>query len=220
MTSNDFVAQARKIHGNKYDYSKVEYVNSKTKVCIICPKHGEFWQIPYNHLKGFGCCQCGHEKTNASKMSNTQDFIKKAKQVHGDKYDYSKVEYIKSDIKVCIICPKHGEFWQTPNKHLYGDGCPKCGHENVWTTRGRITTEEFIKRAKEIHGDKYDYSKVEYVNSNTNVCILCPKHGEFWQIPWTHLRGSGCWKCGIEKLSNIRKYTTDDFIKKASPKSG
>jgi hypothetical protein len=215
MTSNDFIKKAREIHGNKYDYSKVEYINSKTKVCIICPIHGEFWQIPYSHLKGFGCCKCGHDRTNNSKFSNISTFIEKAKKVHGDKYDYSKVEYERSNKKVCIICPIHGEFWQTPNKHLCGDGCPKCGHKHTWDKRGRITTEEFIERARKVHGDKYDYSKVEYVDAKTKVCIICPIHGEFWQTPDSHLQGSGCWKCGIQKLSNIKKYTTKNFIKKA-----
>jgi very-short-patch-repair endonuclease len=215
MTSNDFIKKAKEIHGNKYDYSKVEFVNTKTKVCIICPKHGEFWQIPYSHLKGFGCCKCGHERTNASKFSNSFDFIKKARKVHGDKYDYSKVDYSKSNEKICIICPEHGEFWQTPNKHLIGDGCPKCGHKNTWDKRGRITTEDFIERAKKVHGDKYDYSKVEYKGAKTKVCIICPIHGEFWQTPQLHLNGSGCWKCGFEKLSILKKYTTEDFIKKA-----
>ena len=137
------------------------------------------------------------------KMSN-EDFIAKAYSLHGDKYDYSKVEYINSKTKVCIICPVHGEFWITPNEHLLGHGCKKCYHD-----RKKITTEEFIRRAKEIHGDKYDYSKVEYVNSFVKVCIICPKHGEFWQTPHGHLKGNGCPKCG-----NDIKYTTNTFIEK------
>ena len=105
----------------------------------------------------------------------TEEFIKKAREVHGDKYDYSKVEYVKSKAKVTIICPEHGEFLQTPQKHLYGQGCPKCGHKS------ELTTEEFIKKAREVHGDKYDYSNVEYVDAKTNVCIICKQHGVFWQ---------------------------------------
>ena len=209
MTSNDFIKKAREIHGNKYDYSKVEYINSKTKVCIICPIHGEFWQIPYSHLKGFGCCKCGHDRTNNSKFSNIFTFIEKAKKVHGDKYNYSKVEYERSNKKVCIICPIHGEFCQTPNKHLCGDGCPKCGHKHTWDKRGRITTEEFIERARKVHGDKYDYSKVEYKNTRTKVCIICPIHAEFWQKPIDHLKGCKCPFCAGKNMN------TKEFIRKA-----
>ena len=103
-----------------------------------------------------------------------EEFIEKARKVHGDEYDYSKVEYKNNKTKVCIICPKHGEFWQKPNSHLSsGQGCPKCGGTC------KIETEEWVKRAKKIHGDKYDYSLVNYKNYITKVKILCPKHGEF-----------------------------------------
>ena len=127
------------------------------------------------------------------KKKTKEEFIAKAKLVHGDKYDYSKVEYVGALTKVCIICPKHGEFCQEANSHLRGQGCPKCKYE-----KQTCTTDEFIAKAKKIHGDKYDYSKVEYVNDRTKVCIICPKHGEFWQTPNHHLSGCGCPKCGIE----------------------
>ena len=188
-TKEEFIASAREVHGDKYDYSKVEYVCALTKVCIICPEHGDFWQEANSHLRGQGCPKCKYEKQSSS----TEEFIQKAHKVHGDKYDYSKVEYDGYKTKVCIICPKHGEFWQTPNSHLNGNGCPKCKGE-----KQTCTTDEFIAKAKKIHGDKYDYSKVEYVNNHTKVCIICPEHGEFWQIPSSHLQGKGCPKCGIE----------------------
>ena len=188
-TKEKFVKKAKDTHGNKYDYSKVEYVNNKTKVCIICPIHGEFWQTPYDHTKGCGCPKC------KGKNMTTSDFIEKAKKVHGDKYDYSKVEYINSKTKICIICPKHGEFWITPNNHLNGHGCEQCYKVNkVYDTDG------FIRKAKEVHGDKYDYSKVEYKRSNKKVCIICPIHGEFWQTPNSHLNENGCPKCIQSKL--------------------
>ena len=199
LTTEGFINKAKKIHGDKYDYSKVEYVNAKTKVCIICPEHGEFWQTPDNHLKGFGCTKCN-------------SFIKKIKEVHNDKYNYSKVNYVDSKTKVCIICPKHGEFWQTPNAHLQGQGCPKCSIEYN-KKRMSLTTEEFIKKAKEIHGDKYDYSKTDYINADTKVCIVCKKHGEFWQKPYKHLQGQGCPKCKCSKLeSDILNYLINKNI--------
>ena len=138
-----------------------------------------------------------------SVRKTTEQFLKEAINKHGDKYNYSKVDYITAHTKVCIICPKHGEFWQTSNKHVtVGRGCPKCAWEKT-SLRSRLTTEQFIKKAKAIHGDKYDYSKTDYVNSHTKVCIICPEHGEFWQIPTDHLSGCGCPKCHIVSYGEI-----------------
>ena len=117
-----FIEKAKKVHGDKYDYSKVEYINSKTKVCIICPKHGEFWQTPANHLLGRGCKVC----VGNSYSYSTKEWIEKAKEVHNDEYDYSKVVYVNSKTKVCIVCPKHGEFMMLPSNHLFGQKCPSC----------------------------------------------------------------------------------------------
>ena len=202
-----FIKKARKVHGDKYDYSKVEYKNAYTKVCIICPIHGEFWQLPYNHLSGANCAAC-----SGKKKYTISEFIAKSRKIHGDKYDYSKVEYKNIDTKVCIICPIHGEFWQAPNEHLHGYGCEKCGRMKMWDTRGRLSKIEFVERSIKIHNNKYDYSKVECKNVRTKVCIICPKHGEFWQTPRGHLRGCGCPKCRnswlerhVEKILNEEK---------------
>ena len=132
------------------------------------------------------------------------DFIWKAIQVHGFRYNYSKVEYKNNKVKVCIICPEHGEFWQTPDKHLSGQGCPKCAN-NV-----KSTTEEFVKKAIQVHRDKYDYSKVEYKGALIKVCIICPEHGEFWQTPSKHINGQGCSKCSKKCL-----LSTNEFINRA-----
>ena len=118
LTTEEFIKKAREVHGDKYDYSKVEYVFNKTEVCIICREHDEFWQKPKNHLSGYGCPIC-----SGRKKMRTSDFIKKARSVHGEKYDYSKVEYNGNSEKVCIICPEHGEFWQRAGEHLKGKGC-------------------------------------------------------------------------------------------------
>jgi hypothetical protein len=183
-TTKQFIEQARKIHGDKFDYSKVKYEGTDVKVCIICPKHGEFWQTPYCHLKGDQCPAC----SNVQRI--TQDiFIERCTKIHHGKYDYSKVKFEHIKKKVCIICPKHGEYWQTPFGHLQGYGCPICGGNK------RLTNEEFIEKAKLVHEDKYDYSKVQYINTSTKVCIICPEHGEFWQTPNSHLFGAGCPTC-------------------------
>ena len=145
----------------------------------------------------------------------TESFIEKAKEIHGDKYDYSKVNYVNSRTNICIICPKHGEFWQRPDLHLDKHGCPLCGFEST-ADYNRLNTDEFIKKAREIHGDKYDYSKVDYKDSKTKVCIICPEHGEFWQKPNDHLsRKFGCHKCGwIKEGLNLRKGSTKQVINK------
>ena len=205
--TENFINKAKKIHGDKYDYSKVEYVNSKTKVCIICPKHGEFWQEPRHHLSKHGCPMCGKENSDRKQSLTLNEFIEKSNQIHNGKYSYDKVNYVNAETKVCIICPKHGEFWQAPHSHLRGQGCPKCGRErNINSIK--ITNEAFIEKATQIHGGKYDYSKCIYKDSNTKVKIICPIHGEFWQIASSHLNGHGCVKCAnISKLNTI-----SDFI--------
>lgn len=207
----DFKEKAKAVHGDKYDYSKVEYEKSSKKVCIICPKHGEFWQTPNSHLNGRGCKECSCEETHIKQKKTNDEFIHEAIKVHGDKYDYSKVKYSNCKTKVCIICPEHGEFWQMPNKHLSGQGCPKCAQERL--AKGQtLTTESFIERAKMVHGDKYDYSKVDYKSYDEPVCIICPEHGEFWQTPDSHLQGSGCQMCSrrLSKSENeIYQFVSD-----------
>lgn len=196
LTKEEFIKKANEKHNGKYDYYKVGYVNSATKVCIICPKpeHGEFWQTPNSHLRGCGCPKCKGDKTRERCISTKEIFIEKACKKHDNKYDYSKVYYVNNITKVCIICPEHGEFEQTPKTHLKGCGCQKCGH-NATSKSKRSTKKDFIKKAREVHGDKYYYSKVDYVNNRTKVCIICPEHDEFWQTPDTHARGIGCPKC-------------------------
>lgn len=197
-----FVEEANTVHNNKYDYSRSEYFNTKIKIFIICPKHGEFWQTPNSHLMGHGCPRCYNEKISERITKTTEKFIKDAKKKHGNKYDYSRVEYVDYKTKVCIICPIHGEFWQKAADHLIR-GCRSCSC--------RYTTQEFIKKTREIHDNKYDYSKVEYKKAHEKVCIICPIHGEFWQKAYLHLQGYGCDVCGGSK-----KLTTQEFIEKAN----
>lgn len=193
LTKEDFLEKAKKVHGDKYDYSKVEYKNTTTKVCIICKKEGhvEFYQTPENHTRGQGCPMCAREFIGNVQRLTTKDFIERSKEVHGDKYDYSKVEYKNNSTPVEIYCKVHGYFCQIPAYHLQGYGCPKCGGTV------KLTTEKFIERAITIHGNLYDYSKVDYKNSTTPVEILCKVHGYFTQSPSKHLQGHGCPTCGL-----------------------
>ena len=209
-TSDTFVLQSRNVHGDKYDYSKVEYVNNSTKVCIICPEHGEFWKTPKHHLHGQGCSLCAKRDASIKRTLTTDEFIEKARKIHRDKYDYSKVKYVNNSTKVCIICPEHGEFWMTPHNHLANQGCPKCSGRYI------TDTNYFIEKAKQIHGSKYDYSQVEYKDSKTKICIICPKHGEFWQTPQEHLQNKGCKECGFESTLEKNTKSSEDFIKQSN----
>ena len=173
--TQEFIKKAKAVHGDKYDYSKVEYKTNRIEICIICPKHGEFWQTPANHLRGRGCKKCAFEKISKIKTKTTEQFIKDARKIHGDRYDYSKVEYKNNETKVCIICPIHGEFWQNPNSHLSGCKCPKCANLEF---PKKYNTKTFIEKAREIHGDKYDYSKTVFNGIMENLIINCPIHGK------------------------------------------
>ena len=157
-----------------------------------------------------------NKNKHSTKKLTTEEFINKAKDIHGDKYDYSKVEYVNNKTKVCIICPEHGEFYQTPRDHLNGSGCKKCFDNLKRGKKRQLTTKEFIEKAKLIHGEKYDYSAVKYVNNSSKILIICHEHGEFLQTPNDHLSGCGCKKCSIINKSNKIKSTTDIFIKNAN----
>lgn len=183
-TTKQFIQDAIQIHENEYNYSKVNYIHSKTKIIIICKTHGEFEQKPNDHLQGKGCSKCyGNVKYT------TNGFITQSIKIHGNEYDYSKVNYVNTKTKIKIICKTHGEFEQKPCDHLEGKGCFKC-YGNI-----ALTTNEFIDKSIVIYGDKYDYSKVKYINNRTKVQIICETHGEFYRDPYLHLRNYGCPKC-------------------------
>jgi hypothetical protein len=205
LTTYEFIEKAIFVHGDKYDYSKTNYINNRTVVDIICKIHGLFQQKGDNHLAGQNCPICmGRGK------SNNERFINAAKQKHGDRYDYSLVEYVNNNIKIKIKCNEHDVFEQRPKRHLSGDGCPKCN--------GGVKSnyDEFINKANIVHDNKYDYSLVNYINSITKVKIICKKHGVFEMKPNHHLLGQGCNICAIEN----KTLTTTQFIKKAQKVHG
>ena len=193
LTKEEFVAKARKVHGERYDYSKVEYKGSKIPVCIVCPIHGEFWQQPNAHLCGCKCPKCSNENKVTRVCNSKEWFIERAKSVHGNQYDYSKTVFSGVNNRVLITCKKHGDFYQYGGGHLRGSGCPLCARENK-----KMTTEEYTRRCAEVHNHKYDYSLVEYIDIHKKVTIICPIHGAFEQSAHSHLRGQGCPKCMFE----------------------
>lgn len=206
LTTKEWIDKVQTIHDGKYNYDKVKYINAKTKVIITCPIHGDFEQTPDKHQQGRGCPKCAIKYKANFLKSNTQEFIQKAIKIHGSRYDYSKVNYVKASEKVEIICPIHGSFYQRPNDHLSGYGCIKCANDKMHYERVK-NIDTFIEESNIIHNNKYDYSKINYYNAHTKVCIICPKHGEFWQTPASHLKGSGCPICKESKgEQKVRKY--------------
>lgn len=197
-----FIEKSTITHNGFYIYTKVKYINNSTKVCIICPIHGEFWQAPKHHMNGCGCPKC------KGKNRTTEELINDFKKVHGERYDYSKVNFIKTSQKVCVGCKIHGYFYVTPNHHLKGVGCSKCGGSC------RSDKEEFTEKANVLYNNIYDYTLVEYVNANTKVCIGCSKHGLFWKTPSKHLNGQGCPKCAA-----FGSKAENEIIKLLSPLS-
>lgn len=209
-----FLQKAKKIHGDCYDYTKSNYISTKIKIEIICSIHGSFSQKPNSHMQGEGCPTCGIEKRNLSLSYTIEYFIQKSKEVHGDRYDYSESVYKNSREKTKILCKIHGTFLQTPDTHLAGSGCKKCG-----LVQGKInvtkTTEQFITEANMIHNYLYDYSKSIYLHGHKNIDIICSTHGLFDQSPHAHLQGQGCHKCGKEKASLSLTFSQDYFLQKS-----
>lgn len=204
-TTEEFINDSIKVHGNLYDYTKVNYIGNKKKVDIICKIHGIFKQTPSNHLSGHMCIFCAglNKKT-------TYEFIKEANEIHSTLYDYSKVEYISNKHDVEIICNKHGIFKQNPITHLNGSICPQCNNDIR-----RKSNHYFINESKVIHHNRYDYSKCNYVGSRIKVDIICNKHGIFSQNPRLHLEGKGCPTCKQSKgeifIENFLKENKIEF---------
>ena len=270
LTTEEFIKKAQKVHGDRYDYSKVEYVDNKTKVCIICLKHGVFWQRPSHHTDGRGCKKCATEVTAAKlrywtearcyeeasrykemksfrmksedaynaalkhhwlknytwlsykidvsnpkkkRQSYTQDeIIDRLRTIFGDRYSYEKVEYKAMKVPITLVCHEkdangieHGEFFMRPdNIFSSNQACPKC-YDARRSRLQRKPVERFIEEATKVHGGLYEYHKVEYINGRTKVCIVCPIHGDFWQSPTNHLRGKGCPHCS----GNAKKWNKE-----------
>lgn len=201
-TTERFIMESNIKHNNKYDYSLVEYKGAKTKVLIICKKHGTFEQAPTNHLNGQGCPKCDGKNRNVEELIN--DFNK----VHNFKYDYSLVNFKNCKTKIQIICKEHGIFEQTPSGHLLGYGCSKCAGCK------RKTTKEFIDESNKIHNFNYDYSLTEYTNAKSKVKIICKTHGIFEQNAYHHIKGIGCpYCCESKGEKEIRYFLISNNIK-------
>ena len=179
LTTEQFIEKAKKVHGDKYDYSKVNYINKHTKVCIICPEHGEFYQSPNNHLSGNGCRKCWLKKNLTSKLSSTKKFVEKAIKIHGDKYDYSKVNYKHSLNKVIITCKKHGDFLQTPNCHLNGQGCLICSESSLEKEIRVVLEKESINHICQYRQDWLGKQSFDFFLPDYSIAIECQGEQHF-----------------------------------------
>ena len=218
LDTKEFIRRAKEIHGNKYDYSHANYKGTHICLKIKCKIHGFFDQKPSSHLLGKGCLKCGFKSGAKLQRRTTQQFIKEARQVHGKTYGYDKVDYKGNHTKVKIECKTHGIFEQIPSNHLKGHNCLKCGMKSCAKSQSR-TKQQFIKDAKRVHGNKYDYSHVDYVNTKSLVKIKCKVHGFFNQIPVSHINGkAGCKKCinqynskGVQAIELFLKQNKIDY---------
>lgn len=217
LTKELFIELGNKIHNYKFDYSNVKFVNSATKVKIKCKICGyEFEQTPHCHInRKQGCPKC------SGKHITNDEIIEKIHKKYGDLYDTSLVKYESTDKKIKLICKKHSMFEITPHSLFRGRGCPICGKESSESKR-RMTKEIFIEKSNKTHipkrnGNNYIYDEVEYKNARTKVKIICPIHGEFWQMPYLHIQGHGCPLCstysGMEdRISFLLKENNLEFI--------
>jgi hypothetical protein len=205
-TTEQFIEEAKKIHGDKFDYSETIYDGTLEKIIICCKTHGSFLLRASSHLEGQGCRKCGYEK------STIEDVIEKAREIHGHTYDYSKSIFTKMKAKSIIICPIHGEFLQDFAMHIdKKSGCPKCGAIKRSGIRSKKIRENLIDTFTSIHGETYDYSKFIYQKASTKSTIICKIHGEFLQSYGHHASGQGCPICGQPS-----HWSRSDYIKKAN----
>jgi hypothetical protein len=211
MTREQFVTAAMRKHGNRYDYSQVAYMNSYTKVTIICRTHGSFKQRPDKHLFGQGCRKCADEFRSALQAADVKHFVAAARKVHGRRYIYTGAVYKNRSTPLVIICRKHGQFRQMPMNHLKGSGCPKCALASC-AKKLTMTHAEFIKFARQKHGDRYTYLS-RYLDSRIKMKIRCKKHGIFMQAPKHHIAdGTGCPKCAAEERITLTRGNTQKLI--------
>ena len=216
LTQEKFLEKARAVHGDRYDYSKVVYTHSMKPVTIICKKHGEFQQPAYSHIRGDGCRKCGYEEAGEKRSNGMDEFLRRAKEKFGNKFDYSKVLMVKQADIVTITCPKHGDFVSSAYNFIVSEhGCQECAKDAIgaWSTKLKTKTqEEAIADFVKVHGDEYDYTKTIYKGSSNFVTITCKKHGDFTILATSHLSGYGCRKCKRSKNVSNGEDSLAEFL--------
>ena len=208
-----FVQRARARHGQKYDYSRVGYQDAHTKVCIICPVHGKFWQQADSHIRKCGCPKCGAARRGKQRSAQANRmFISKARTIHGRKYDYAESHYSLARVSVVIRCPRHGPFLQTPNSHLSGRGCPGCRLETLRACFAKSSTE-FRRDARKVHGNRFSYTD-DYMNQITPLIITCRVHGPFKQLPLNHLKALDVLNAAMPPRHKLAPWITANLLQR------
>ncbi|MGX0939577.1 putative GIY-YIG superfamily endonuclease/Zn ribbon nucleic-acid-binding protein [Cupriavidus metallidurans] len=216
-TADSFIAKAHSVHGERYDYSRVAYAATHTKVVIVCPEHGPFEQTPAAHQRGAGCPACA----GVARL-DTSSFVARARAIHGQRFGYERTVYRSTASKLVVTCPKHGDFEIHASVHLRangGGGCRSCMAEHL-SKRFSRGTAGFVAGARKVHGGKYDYSAVEYVNKESEVVIACPVHGEFRQRAGAHVTGGECPACSYAKRGDKQRMSEDEFLSRARATHG
>lgn len=191
----DFVAGARKVHGDAYSYAHATYSGAKRKLTITCPEHGDFTQVADAHLRGQGCPICRYLKSGESNRLTQAAFISRARAIHGDRYDLSEIEYRGQMVKVKVTCTEHGPFYpQAGNFGYAGSGCPQCGYVAAGL-KSRGTLQDYVVRGAKSHNGRYGYRGLFYINNAAYLKVVCVEHGEFDQLAQDHVKGIGCSSC-------------------------
>lgn len=197
-TREKFIADASLKHGDRLVYDEVQYGGATTAIALVCKEHGSFRTTPASLLQAtFGFPACGRAAAAASRVLTTEEFVERSRSLHEDRFTYANASYSGKDALVTITCRDHGDFKTTPTEHrryLHG-GCRGCWLRDMQTTK-RKTRQQFITEATMAHGNRYDYSRVEYTTSVASIELECEKHGPFHIFPYKHLAGAGCQKCG------------------------
>jgi len=214
LTEIELINKSNIIHNFKYKINFNGYTNIKDKVVITCPNHGNFKQIMSDHLNGRGCSICAVEKNTTKKRNNIKELINRANKIHDSSYIYNLNEHKSMHDNVDILCQKHGIFNMSLHSHINKKrGCKKCAIEKV-----TMTKSEFIQIANKIHNNKYDYSKVNYINGRTKIIIICPEHSDFLQLPRDHInKKNGCPICNESKGERLISILLDNYNIKYVP---
>lgn len=221
LTTNDWIAQARAKHGLKYDYSKSVYEGADELVTILCPEHGEFQQRASRHL-AYGCKACGDSRKGSNKTLGGAEVLRRIHEVHGSRYTFPRwgEEYAKVTSHVTAVCSKHGPFRIKPVKLYGGQGCRLCGRDSTKSAQ-LDGLDVFVKKAREVHGDRYSYSSAVYVNATTPLEVVCREHGPFQVRPNNHVNAkSGCPRCAIESRGRAKMVPFSEFVERSTEVHG
>lgn len=173
-----------------YLFDKMIYVNAHKHIELLCTKHNGYFTITPKQMLRASSKGCNHCTKNTP--YTTEEFIKKCKINYGTKLTYEKTKYINQKHKVIVTCVSGDHDWEV-NPVTLLKGKSFCG---ICSGKSGRNTSSFVLEAKRVHGEKYNYDKVEYIHSENYVTIICNIHGDFTQQPKAHLTGRGCPKCG------------------------